>query len=362
MNLKSKLLFIPLFSLLTTTPIFSMDEENNTDGISAKILQQPDARKARAQFVKSFLPQNSTNAYVKKVADCYRGALGYKKEIIHDGRPQLFGQSAIPQNTVTTDYEWQFPPVPRVQRHLLEFCAKSKNPVNMMDIGAGYGIDSLFALLTKNIKNLYALEKQKAQADLLKHVVTGSIHTHVSSEFPLQHFKAFHKDFLTLAPDFSKGAFDVLNANKVVHFFDIDQTKIFAERSSSLLKKGGRLFLTCLTPTPGSEIEAFMNSQIEREFPGYVFYKQETRLIGMNIPGESHMLEVRTPTPHEQSAHFYQSISRDHVITDRVMHYHTSETLQSLLGDNFDVIKTMITTPKENNGTDHMISIVAEKK
>lgn len=358
MNLKQSLLLVPILSLFSSVPSFSADDGNDLE-FSAKTLQRSHVREA---FVKTFVPLDSSEKYIEDVANCYRDALGFKKEIVHDGRANLFGQSMIIPGTLTRDYGWNFPPVPRVQKHLLEFCARAPHQVNMMDIGAGYGLDSMFALLTKNIKTLYALEKQKEQTELLKKVVIGSIQTNVDPKFPLAHFKAFNKDFLTLAPSFSRGAFDVLNANKVVHFFDNDQTKTFGERSGSLLKKGGRLFLTCLTPTPGSEIEEFMNSQTESEFPGYVFYQQETMLIDGAIPGDSRMLEVRKPTSAEQSAHFLQRDLGDRVVTDRVMHYHTAETLAKMLGDNFDILETMITTPEENNGTDHMISIVAQKK
>lgn len=350
MNVKYSLLFAPILSLLSSVASFSMENEETLE-ISAKILKQPIER---IKFVKSFVPKNSSEEYIEAVANCYRDALEFKKDIEHD--------RVLKTNTVTYDYGWTFPPVPRVQKHLLEFCANAEKPVNMMDIGAGYGLDSLFSLLTKNIKNLYALEKQKVQTELLKQVVIGSIKTNVDSNFPLKAFQAFNKDFLTLAPDFSKGGFDVLNANKVVHFFDIDQTKTFGERSGTLLKKGGRLFLTCLTPTPESKIENFMNSQEDSEFPGYVYYQQETMLIDDNIPGDSQIFEVRQPTSNEKSAHFFQKTYKKRVVTERVIHYHTIKTLAKMLGDNFDILETMITTPEENNGPDHMISIVAQKK
>src|SRR6185437_10547284 len=112
-----------------------------------------------------------------------------KKEIVHDGRANLFGQQIIPPNTVTQDYGWNFPAVPRVQKHLLTFCAQANKPVTMMDIGAGFGVDSLCALLTKNIHFLVALEKQGAQVKYLKNTVEQSILQNVDSKFPLQSFK-----------------------------------------------------------------------------------------------------------------------------------------------------------------------------
>ncbi|MBI2707150.1 MAG: hypothetical protein HYX35_02395 [Proteobacteria bacterium] len=365
MKLHDHLLLATALNLIASAPGFSMEQEelptNNT-----LTVQQPSTQQAfdPVEFVRSFVPKDSSEDYIPKVANCYRDALSYKKEIMHDIRPVLFGQSAILPNTVVEDYGWTFPPVPRVQRHLLEFCAQAEDPVNMMDIGAGYGIDSMFALLTKNVQNLYALEKQKKQKELLERVVRDSIQTYVDPHFPLTGFKAFTKDFLTLAPDFSKGMFQVLNANKVIHFFDPNQTKIFGERATSLLKLGGRLFLTCLTPSPGSEIETFMNAHEAEDFPGYVFYTQETKLKkiqGKTIPGESRMLEVRKPKQTEKSAHFCQREFKGKVQTDRVMHYHTATTLAKVLGDEFTIVETMITTPEENNGTDHMVSIVAEK-
>lgn len=154
----------------------------------------------------------------------------------------------------------------------------------------------------------------------------------------------------------------MLNANKVIHFFDPAQTRIFSERANSLLKKGGRLFLTCLTPSPGSEIEDFMREHEGEDLPGFVFYKLETMLIHGTQLGDSRMLEVRAPREGEESAHFFQEVLSDRVITDRVMHYHTLETLTKVLGDGFRILEAMITTPDENHGTDHMISIVAEKQ
>lgn len=365
MKLHHHLLLATALSLFSSAPSFSMEEIDSSVN-STPPIQQSSTQQAfdPVEFVRSFVPKDSSEDYIQKVANCYRDALSYKKEIMHDNRPVLFGQSAILPNTVVEDYGWTFPSVPRVQRHLLEFCAQAEDPVNMMDIGAGYGLDSMFALLTKKVKNLYALEKQKAQKELLERVVTGSIKQGVDPHFPLTGFKAFTKDFLTLAPDFSKGMFHVLNANKVIHFFDPNQTKIFGERATSLLKLGGRLFLTCLTPSPGSEIEKFMHSQEGEEFPGYIFYTQETKLkeiqgtIGL---GESRMLEVRKPKQTEKSAHFCQREFKGKVQTDRVMHYHTATTLAKVLGDEFTILETIITTPEENHGTDHMISIVAEK-
>lgn len=366
MNFRYSFLLATTLSLLSSSPSFSM-ENDDRPAKTPIILQQFDC----VEFVKSFVPKDSTQDYIQKVANCYRDALVFKEEIKHDGRVwndflPVGSKSQINLDEVIKDYGWSFPPIPRVQKHLLEFCAQSKTPVNMMDIGAGYGVDSLFSLLTKNVQNLFALENQKAQRDVLQQTVEQSIRQTVDPNFSLKPFKALKKDFLTLAEDYSPGAFDVLNPNKVIHFFDPAQTKIFGERAKSLLKKGGRLFLTCLTPSPKSEIEKFMNSQVEKgiEFPGYVFYSQKVEILKNNHPGAVSMLAVRSPKENEKPAHFFQTIHTKKPLslrTDRVMHYHTAQTLEKILGDGFRILETMITTPEENYGTDHMISIVAEK-
>jgi SAM-dependent methyltransferase len=342
-------------------------EPNDTNASKTPVIQQ---KFDCVEFVKSFVPKNSSQEYIQKVADCYRDAssLAVKKEIVHDGRANLFGQQMIPPNTVTQDYGWNFPCIPRVQKHLLTFCAQASKPVTMMNIGAGFGVDSMCALLKKNVRVLVALEKQGTQAKYLKTTVEQSIRINVDSLFPLEGFKPIKKDFLTLEPSKHEGypgGFDVLNANKLIHFFDPGQTKNFAEKAHALLRPGGRLFLTCLTPSPDSEIEKFMKTQEGNDFPGYVFYTQRTDLenvFGTLAPGKSTMIKVRKPVETEKAAHFCQKDYIDYALTDRVMHYHTAQTLEKNLGDGFKILETIITTPEENYGTDHMISIVAERK
>lgn len=366
MKLRYSLLLATTVSLLSNAPSFSMDT-SDSDARKTPVIQE---KFDRVEFVKSFVPPNSSAEYIQKVADCYRDAssLAVKKEIVHDGRTNLFNQQIIPPNTVVQDYGWNFPAVPRVQKHLLTFCAQANKPVTMMDIGAGFGVDSMCALLTKNIHFLVALEKQGAQVKYLKNTVEQSILQNVDSKFPLQSFKPIKKDFLTLDPSKHTnyvGGFDVLNANKVVHFFDPKEMKNFVEKANTLLKPSGRLFLTCLTPTPGSEIESFMKTQEGDDFPGYVFYTQRTDLetiSGSLAPGKSTMIKVRKPAGIEKAAHFCQKDYIQYALTDRVMHYHTAQTLEKTLGEGFRILETMITTPEENHGIDYMISIVAEKK
>jgi cyclopropane fatty-acyl-phospholipid synthase-like methyltransferase len=351
MNLRALFVFASSLIFFSYSPCFSMEQEfQKTSKTSIQPVVDPNHFDHKA-FVKLFVPANSTEKYIQAIADCYRDLLRTKKEILHDRSLLL--------NTTTHDFGWTFPVVPRVQIKFLEFIVQAEQPVNMMDIGAGWGFDSICVLFTKNVKTLYALESQKAQCEALKRTVTDSIRINVDKDFPLNGFHAFKKDFLTLAPDFSKGLFHVLNANKVIHFFDPSQSKIFAERVTSLLVKGGRLFLTCLTPSPESMIEKFVNQQTDTTFPGYIFYRLQSKLDASN----QKMVEVRKPKVNEIGGYFFQKLVNDNLAeTHRVMHYHTKETLEKLLGENFSILETIITTPEENYGTDHMISIVAERQ
>lgn len=355
------LFFSIIISLFCNDQSFSTDKDiipNRTELLNSG--------ESRQQFVRRFVPSNSSQKYVEEVANCYQDALNFKREIRHDDRPFVWGKSLIAANSIITDYGWSFPPVPRIQIEMLKFCAEAESPVIMLDVGAGYGVDSLFALLTRNIKYLFALEKQKQQISAIKKVVCGSIQTNVDSNFPIDNFEVLNEDFLqyNLSPKARK--FDVLNVNKVIHFFDDKESNSFTEKCAALLNKKGRLFITCLTPTPNGKIDDFMKLNSNEKYPGYLFYKQSTSLEyrdGDFIHKSSTILEVRKPTAHEKSAHFYQvPFGSDKVETHRVLHYHTRETLERMLAEHFTILKAMITTPDENVGTDYMISLVAEKK
>lgn len=213
-----------------------------------------------------------------------------------------------------------------------------------------------------------AFENQKAQWEALSFTVIHSIRTHVDPNFPVDKFSALHADFLeepTLP--FPKHTFDGINVNKVIHFFDPEQSRVFKEKINFFLKSGGRLFLTCLTPSPGTKIDEFMQSS-EEEFPGYLFYRLETKLTELFQfgAGASNLKEVRKPVNDEESAHFFQTrreVGPKEILitTDRVMHHHTFETLTQFLGEEFKILETCIIPPNESMGSDHMISIIAEK-
>lgn len=363
MKLRNIMLLTTAFSFFQVCPSFSMgDEEEEFKERFFVSVQKADKKEASfdaTAFVKSFVPKDSSEDYMAKVVSVYEHTLTTKREISHD-RPMLL--PGVEQE----DYGWNFPSMPRIQNELLQFCVQADDEVRIADVGAGFGFDSLFTLLTKRAK-VTAFEKPKAQFENLKFTVVQSILQNVDKNFPVSKFQPLNRDFLELKMSPAlRHTFDGINANKVIHFFDPEQTNTFKDKISFLLKSGGRLFLTCLTPTPRSMIEDFMNSKAQEElFPGYIFYREKSKLSGYDDISESEWIDVRRPM-NEKSAYFLQNYRREgdkeFVITDRVMHYHNRETLARVLGEEFNILKTFIIPPEENRGRDYMISIVAEKK
>ncbi|MBY0272731.1 MAG: class I SAM-dependent methyltransferase [Alphaproteobacteria bacterium] len=353
MKYRYRMLLATALSFFPVSSGFCMNQEDQ-DALHSTVSPTLNLRK----FVESFVPADSSEEYIESVMNVLRDTINSPKTEIRQDHESL--QLGVVQK----DYGYNFPSIPRIQQKLLEFCAQADHEVRIGDVGPGFGYDSLLTLLTKNAK-VTAFEKQEAQCEALKFTVIQSILTHVDPNFPVGKFSALHADFLKQQTiPFLRHTFDGINVNKVIHFFDPEESKIFKEKVSFFLRPGGRLFLTCLTPSPGTKIDEFMKSR-EEEFPGYLFYRLETELTKLLQCGESNLKEVRKPADGEESAHFFQTHKKvggkDIVITDRVMHYHTSETLTRLLGEEFKILETCIIPPEENTGTDHMISIVAEK-
>lgn len=322
--------------------------------------------KELASFLTPHRPKNATDAYFTKTVALYLRMASLakgKKDIVHDGR------DVIMPDRVYQDYGWNNPLELGIHGKLLQFCTQSKTKLNVIDVGPGFGFDTVGMLLTQNV-NVQAMEKQKRQTACLTLDVGSSIKG--IDETLLKRFRPVNADFLTF-PISTKavGAYDGINLNQVIHFFDPSQSRTFRERAHTLLKPDGSVFVTCLAPTPGSEIEKFMAAQKgKEEFPGYIFYKQRNPVLfdgsGQPYLGKEQMLEVRKPKVGECSAYFLQTeeTTKDgsFAVTSRVMHFHTLETLTHLLGDQFSIVDSIVTLPDGTMGTDVRISVVAKKK
>jgi len=310
-----------------------------------------------------YLPANTSENIKKNTSLVYKKiSTAAKKEIIHD-RPE-----GLLPNKVYQDYGWNFPPIPRVQKELLEFCSQFPKKVRGKDIGAGEGYDTIAMLFTGKV-HVSVYEKEAPQRQALENKVK-ELMSEANKDFDVSKNTRYYGDFLTAKfTDNSKGQYQVINANKMLHFLDPESTETFGERSAFLSGTDGGLFLTSVTPTPGDPFDTFMKANKEKKWPGYLFYKQENELNHnwTGIVGEPKITLVRIPKQGEKAGHFYQTVeergSKAFAITERVMHYHTEETLTQLLGDKFKIKKVINLLPKDihPDAAESMISIVAER-
>ena len=359
-----KLRYFLLSSAVLSSFLFSSSVYCMNNNIEENVLKiQPKLE------IKPYLPQESLEEYIKNASNVFDRIMEAPQiDILHDDRKK-FNQQIQP-DTIIKDYGWSFRPYSNGLRELLEFCSQT-HLKRAIDVGPGEGNETIAMLLTKRV-HVTAYEKQTLQCNRLIQNVK-KLMSEADTQFPLdKRFLSKAADFLTVEfKESFKGQYEIINANKVIHFFDPSQTSTFVEKAAFLLKQKGRLFVTAVTPTPKSKIESFICTEKKNTFPGgYIFYKQENELNKewTNIVGAPQIVEVRTPKK-EQSAHFYQTVrqaqKKAFAVTERVMHYHTEKTLAEALGDKFKIIKTFIITPKETGGNDeyqeHMISIMAER-
>ncbi len=353
--LKASAVALFLFSA-ASHPVFGMEGEDNTKPVTVKKV-----------VIQKYLPAGSSQEYIGRASElCTLIMEAPQLEILHDGRDD------IPANTVVRDYGWSFRPNPVAVCELLEFCHAQKSTVRGIEVGPGHGYEASLILLTKRVQ-LTAYEKQSKQCVLVRGNVLGTMQ---GVDPTVAWDKIFYpkcNDFIDVKfGDKFEGQYALLNANKVVHFLDPVETDTFFDKVALLLKPGGRLFLTAVTPKPKSKFEAFIEKQKGSKYPGYVFYRQENRLNAewTDIVGEPDIVLVRAPSANEKCAHFMQSVRQvnDDIafsVTDRVMHYHTGETLTNALGKRFRVLKLTMMSPDEIGGNasfqEDMIHIVAER-
>ena len=312
-----------------------------------------------------YLPANSSPEYVIKAIQLYKKLQNEPKEGIKHNRLR----GILGSYTVYTDFGSNFPSIYQIQKELLEFCSQCVQKEMFIDVGAGCGYDTIAMILTGKA-HVTAFEIEKPQYEILKNRVI-SLLSEINKNSLEKNVEFRHADFLKVeySKDF-EGQFSGINANKIIHFLDPEQTETFFHKAAFLLKPGGRLFITTAMPTPGDQFEEFIKKNQNDKFPGFVFYKRKDRLNenGDKIVGEPVLMSVRQPTSHEQGGYFFQTIEKDDkntfVVTDRVIHYHTEQTLTHILNDKFKIIKVIKLLPKDihPDAFESVISIVAERK
>ena len=311
------------------------------------------------QVYAQFLPTNSPQ-YVEKACQVYKKMQNaLKTEILHDDGQML-------PNQVYIDYGWDFPPIFKVQSELLSFCSQQTTKKRFMDIGPGNGYDTVAMLLTQKA-HVTSYEILNAQFKKLENTVKTLVYE-ASPTFNMDQNARFrNNDFLQVKFNASfEGGYTGINLNKVGHFWDNKQWEIFRDNAAFLLEKNvGRLFITLVTPTPGDHFDRFM----QQYHSGLVCF-QRTDLLNdswTGIIGDPVSITTRKPKSNEKPGHMFQTIKevgkKAFVVTDRVMNYHTVETVTAALGDKFRILKVINLSPRDihPDAFESMISIVAER-
>lgn len=340
-----------------------IDEDiEDADKLNPLVISSDVPTKPDVIDIKNYLPTECSQQDMAQATALYVTTYQIpKKEILHDGPPLRPGQ-------IRTIYGWGFPPVASVQHELLSFCSEQPKKGRLIDIGPGYGQDAIAMLLTRKV-HLTTYEKQEKQNEEFKRQV-GELFLRSYPEFPLEkNFTPLNKDFLSVTfGKQSEGQYCGINANKLLHFLSPQETDVFVTSAAFLLKPGGRLFITTVTPTVGSKIEGFIIARAENreEHPGYLFYVQQNQLFDTETLafGPAEIILMRGPMK-EKPAHYCQVLDKTDMTftTARVMYFHTEASLQSALGSKFKIIKSMVLIPDEihSDAQESMISIVAER-
>lgn len=294
-----------------------------------------------------FLPQDSSNDYIKRANTALQTIL-------------RAGQKPIQDNVRTShiDHGYAFPPHLNVLSYLLDFCTRdTSSPRHMLDVGAAYGYESILATLTGRV-TVDALDIYDAQVTEMRKMAS-SILKPIDPDL-LKKFTARNLNILSQkVPTNWQGRFHILNANKVFHFLSEQETLAFLDKAYEFLSPGGRLFLTCLTPDEGSELEAYLNRNRDRyTCPGLVRYETTLSFSGA-ISSERN---IRRSKDDEHPGLFREKIDRQRMQSDitRAMHFHDAETLSRLLkAHNFRVLTHF--TYKSKSQTERFIFMMAEK-
>ncbi|KAB2831913.1 MAG: hypothetical protein F9K49_08975 [Caedimonadaceae bacterium] len=144
MKYRYRMLLLTALSFFHISSGFSMDQEEQDaqEALRSTVSPTLDLR----EFVKSFVPDDSSDKYIDSVTNVLRTTINSpKREILQD-------HETLPLGVAQKDYGYNFPSIPRIQQKLLEFCAKADHEVHIADVGAGFGYDSLMALLIKKPK------------------------------------------------------------------------------------------------------------------------------------------------------------------------------------------------------------------
>jgi SAM-dependent methyltransferase len=241
------------------------------------------------------------------------------------------------------DVGYNFPPILKIQGPFLSQCKQKKL---VFDIGAGHGNDTIMARLSG--ATVIPVDIFPEQLAFLN-----------SRAAPIFDKKPKDKVFITLNKDFSKvgsvdekhvGKVNIINANKIMHFLDEQETINFIDNAYLMLSNNGLMFITVSTPEEAHQREGVSYTKRTINFNKELGTKsvgeeeeitKEESLLG-SLRNKREYINI----PKSQSYEYYGR------------HFHTIDTLRDYLSPKFDIVDY---TNVRGVSEELFISIIAKK-
>lgn len=365
------LLSISLFSTLTLGSTEAMDNEENPTLQKAQITKYfaPFEVMPSQDYIAHCMPRLD-NQDRKEVKNVYRRLLAESPLPINEGNPSLSQSTLLERSRAGgcsfKEGGFSFPPNASIQGPYLFACGQA--PLKrVLDVGPGYGSDTIMALLTQNTQ-VTAVDIYPEQLDILNDRVKE-----ICEGKKIGRFNTYKHNFSVGAPPAKyREQFDIINANKVFHFLNDDQTKKMLENFHFMLKKYSLVFITVSTLTEKcKEYEQFIkNKKADLTAPGIIYYNIERRaitsglngtIIGFTEPQRKILSknEAKLPTLGHRIEKLVERGSDQYHIVSQVRHFHDLSTLENYLFPAFEIVDNTQYSPDLE---DHFLSVVARKK
>lgn len=305
------------------------------------------------QYIEKCMPKLTSSEQEKKKNI-------FNKLVAEGSSPILEGtkDSVDNLNKLLPEGGYSFPPFMEVQGPLLLDCAKT-HVKHVLNIGPGSGNDDIMMLCTNNVQ-IIAADIYKDQVNQLKQRVQKYLGIVPKEKF-FAHVKNY-ADESTPLQETLKNGFEIVNANKVLHFLTATETKTFLKNMDAFLKKGGRFYLTVMTPVPNSADDEHFKKQkaLKADCPGLIYYDTINDLNNYysSLPKVKILQNgaPELPSPGHK-IEYLDKVTNMHTLRQG-RHYHDMETLTPYLDPYFHILDSTVV----NYEATYFLSIIAEKK